>query len=43
MVVAVCRKEGVWQRDILEVDLIELTDKDVKKRNISNVVNRFWV
>lgn len=42
-VVAVWGTEGVGQRDILEADLTGLSDEDVKKRNISNVVNRFWV
>lgn len=31
MVVAVCGTEGVGQRDILEMNMIELSDEDMKK------------
>lgn len=42
-VAAVWGTEGVGQRDILEVDLTELSDEDMKKRNISKAMTRFWV
>ena len=41
MVVAVCGAEGVGQRGILEVGMTELTDEDMKRRNVLKVMPGF--